>query len=70
MLDTTTEALRVQTKSQQRLGGTGRLWTTCRMSQMLRDCALDRIRAEAPHLDDAKVMDRLIYEFYGFRRDA
>ncbi len=70
MLDTTPDALRAQTEAQRRLGGAKRFLTACRMSQTLRECALRRIRSEAPHLDEKRVVERLVDELYGVRRDS
>jgi hypothetical protein len=68
--DTTPEALRVQTEAQRRLGGPGRLLMAFRMSQTIRDLALARIRKQNPTFDERAVLDQLMWELYGFRRNA
>lgn len=62
--------MRAQTDALRRLGGAERFRTACLMSQSLRELALARIRAAHPELDERGMMDRLLWELYGFRRDA
>jgi hypothetical protein len=68
--DTTPEALRIQTDAQRRLGGPGRILMACRMSQTIRDLAMARIKKQNPSFDDRAVLDQLMWELYGFRRNA
>jgi hypothetical protein len=68
--DTTPEALRVQTEAQRRLGGPRRLLMAFRMSQTMRELALARIRKQNPSFDERAVLDQLMWELYGFRRNA
>jgi hypothetical protein len=68
--DTTPEALRVQTEAQRRLGGAGRMKMACQMSQTVRNLALDRIRRKNPSFDEQAILDELMWELYGFRRNA
>ena len=42
----------------------------CRMSQTIRDLALARIKRQNPSFDERAVLDELMWELYGFCRDA
>jgi hypothetical protein len=68
--DTTPEALRVQTEAQRRLGGPGRFRLACQMSQTVRNLALARIKRRNPSFDERAALDELMWELYGFRRNA
>lgn len=67
--DTSSEALREQVLAQRRLGGAARLRTACGMSHSLREMAKARIRGRHPELDERGVLDRLVLELYGIRRN-
>lgn len=66
--DTTPEAAKIQIEVLRRLGENGRLELACQMSDMVRELARARLRAEHPELDAAAIRDLLIFELYGFRR--
>jgi hypothetical protein len=68
--DTSREAELVQRAVQRRLGPEQRFRTACQMSVALREMAITRIRAQFPELDDRGVLDKLLRELYGFRRDT
>ncbi len=68
--DTSREAELVQRTVQRRLGQKQRFRTACQMSVTLRDMAVARIRAQYPELDERGVLDQLLWELYGFRRDT
>ena len=69
-LDTSAEALRVQTVAQRRLGEQKRLALACEMSRTMRQLVRDRIEREHPDLDERGVLDRMLWELYGFRRHS
>ena len=68
--DTAPDAQRAQTEAQRRLGGEGRFLTACRMSQAVRELALARIRSRQSEPDEAKALEQLMVELYGFRRKS
>lgn len=68
--DTSADAVRMHTEAQRRLGAYERFRTACLMSQTMRDMAISRIRASHPELTDRGILDQLLFELYGFRRDA
>jgi len=68
--DTAPEALRVQIEAQRRLGGPGRLKLACQMSQTVRNLAVDRIKKKNPSFDERAILDEVMWELYGFRRNA
>ena len=69
-LDTSPEALRVQTDAQRRLGGPKRLALACEMTRTVRQLVRDRIEREHPDLDERGVLDRMLWELYGFRKNS
>ena len=69
-LDTSSEALHAQTLAQRQLGAAGRLRTACMMSQSLHEMAKDRIRRQHPQFDERAVLDHLVLELYGIRRNT
>ncbi len=69
-LDTTSDALQAQTEAQRRLGGPERLRTASMMSQSVRDMAISRVHHSNPTLDEAAILEQLIFELYGIRRDT
>jgi hypothetical protein len=68
-LDTTPEAARVQADIIRSLGPEGRFRLACQMSGMVRDLARARIRGVHPDWTDDQILDALLLELYGFRRD-
>jgi len=68
--DTSAEAMRVHAEALRRLGSSERFRTACLMSQSLRDMAVSRIRAAYPDLSEQGVTDQLLFELYGFSRNA
>ena len=68
-LDTTPEAARVQADIIRSLGPEGRLRLACQMSAMVRDLARARIRDVHPDWTDGQILDALLLELYGFRRN-
>ena len=68
-LDTTPEAARVQADIIRSLGPEGRLRVAVQMSGMVRDLARARIRGLHPDWTHAQILDALLLELYGFRRD-
>jgi hypothetical protein len=68
--DTTPDAARVQADVIRSLGPEGRLRVACQMSVMVRELALSRIRGKHPDWTDDQVLDALLLELYGHRRDA
>jgi hypothetical protein len=69
-LDTSPRALRVQTQVQRRMGGSRRFRLACEMSQTMRQMARSRITSRRPDLDERGILDEMMRELYGFRRDA
>jgi hypothetical protein len=69
-LDTSPEALRVQTLAQRRMGGPSRFRLACEMSRTIREMARARIAARRPDLDEQGIVNELMRELYGFRRNA
>jgi hypothetical protein len=69
-LDTTPEAARVQASIIRSLGHEGRLRLACQMSVTVRDLARSRIRGKRPDWTEAQILDALLFELYGYRRDA
>lgn len=68
-LDTTPEAARVQADIIRSIGPEGRLRLACQMSGMVRDLARARVRGVHPDWTDDQILDVLLLELYGFRRD-
>jgi hypothetical protein len=68
--DTSPEAMRMHAEAQRRLGPHERFRTACLMSQSLRDMTLNRIRASHPDFSEQEVIDQLLFELYGFRRNT
>jgi hypothetical protein len=69
-LDTSPEALRAQTLAQRQLGGPRRFRLACEMSQAMRRLHRARIVARRPELDEQGILDEMMRELYGFRRDS
>jgi hypothetical protein len=40
------------------------------MSQTMRDMAIGRIRKSHPELNERGILDQLLFELYGFRRNT
>ena len=68
--DTTPDALRAQTEAQRSLGAEGRFRLACQMSQTVRALAIARIKKKNPAFDDRAILDELMWELYGFRRNT
>ena len=69
-LDTSPDALRVQIQVQRQMGGSRRFRLACEMSQTMRQMARSRIASRCPGLDERGILDEMMRELYGFRRDA
>ena len=69
-LDTSPDALRVQIQVQRQMGGSRRFRLACEMSRTMRQMARSRITSRCPGLDERGILDEMMRELYGFRRDA
>jgi glycine/serine hydroxymethyltransferase len=66
--DTSPEAMAVQASVHRNLGGPRKVLIACEMSDSVRAMAQARIKAQHPDFDDTAVLDELIWELYGVRR--
>ncbi len=58
----------MQAAVHRKLGVARRFKLACEMSEEIRAIALQRIRARHPEYGEAAVMDELVWELYGFKR--
>jgi hypothetical protein len=68
--DTSADAERKHAEALRRLGPQERFAMACRMSQTMREMAMSRIRQSHPDLNERGVLDQLIFELYGIRRNT
>jgi hypothetical protein len=66
--DTSSEAMAVQASVHRSLGGPRKLLIACEMSDSVRAMARARIKSQHPEFDEVAVLDELIWELYGVRR--
>ena len=68
MRNTSPDAARVQAAVHRELGAAGRFALACEMSEAVRSMMRARIRDKHPEFDESAVLDELMVELYGFRR--